>query len=83
MDKTNLNNDIFNNIAQSSEKFNAEDIKQAAQSGNADALIKNLSDGDKQKLNNVLNDKKALEELLKSPQALALLKLFSKGKNNG
>ena len=83
MDKTNLNNDIFNNIAQSSGKFNAKDIKQAAQSGNADALIKNLSDSDKQKLNNVLNDKKALEELLKSPQALALLKLFSKGKNNG
>ena len=36
---------------------------------------------DKEKLNSILNDKKALDKVLKSPQALALLKMFSGGKN--
>ena len=46
-------------------------------------LIKNLSDADKQKLNSILNDKEALESVLKSPKAVALFKLFSGGDKNG
>lgn len=84
MANTNQNNDIFKNIANSSGgKLNADAVKQAAKSGNTDALIKNLSDRDKQKLHSVLNDKEALEKLLKSPQAAAIMKMLSKGKQNG
>lgn len=52
----------------------------AAKKGDTDALIKNLSAKDKEKLNSILNDKKALEDILKSPQAAAIMKLFG-GKN--
>ena len=84
MANTNQNNDIFKNIANSSGgKLNADAVKQAAKNGNTDALIKNLSDSDKQKLHSVLNDKEALEKLLKSPQAAAIMKMLSKGKQNG
>ena len=60
-------------------KFTKQDIE-AAKKGNTDALIKNLSSEEKQKLNLILNDKKAIESILKSPQAVALLKAFG-GKN--
>ncbi len=60
-------------------KFDKKTIE-AAKKGNTDALIKNLSQEDKQKLNSILNDKKAIEDILKSPQAAALLKAFG-GKN--
>ena len=84
MENNNQNNNILKNIANSSGgKLNAETIKQAAKSGNTDALLKSLSDSDKQKLNAVLKDKEALEKLLKSPQAAAIMKMLSKGKNNG
>ena len=55
-------------------------ILDAAKKGNTDELIKNLSKEDKEKLNAILNDKKAIENILKSPQAAALLKAFG-GKN--
>lgn len=58
-------------------------IKNAAKSGNTDALINSLSNEDKQKLNSVLNDKSALETVLKSPQAAAILKMLSGGGKNG
>lgn len=53
---------------------------EAAKKGDTEALIKNLSNEDKQKLNAILNDKKAIESILKSPQAAAILKAFG-GKN--
>ena len=84
MENNNQNNNIYKNIANSSGgKLNAETIKQAAKNGNTDALIKNLSDSDKQKLNAILKDKDAMEKLLKSPQAVAIIKMLSKGKKNG
>jgi hypothetical protein len=84
MENNNQNNNIYKNIADSSGgKLNTEAIKQAAKSGNTDALIKNLSDSDKQKLNAILKDKDAMEKLLKSPQAAAIIKMLSKGKKNG
>ena len=58
-------------------------IKDAAKNGNTDKLINSLSPEDKQKLNSVLNDKKAIESVLKSPQAAAILKMLSGGGKNG
>jgi len=42
----------------------------------ANALLNNLSDEDKNKINNLLNDKKALENILNSDKAKAIMKLF-------
>ena len=55
-----------------------DDIKKAMQTGNTENLINSLSKEDKQKLNNILNDKDALEKVMNSPQAKALMKLFNK-----
>ncbi len=62
-----------------SPKFDKKTIE-AAKKGNTDELIKSLSKEDKEKLNSILNDKSAIENILKSPQAAALLKAFG-GKN--
>ncbi len=76
-----MNNNELNNLLKSSKtNISPEVIKKAKQTGNADELIKNLSLEDKQKLNSLLNDKAALEKLLKSPQAAAILNMFG-GKN--
>ncbi len=58
-------------------------ISEAAKSGNTDKLINSLSPEDKQKLNSILNDKKAIADVLKSPQAAAILKMLSGGGKNG
>ncbi len=71
------NNQNFNDIS----KIDKETVENLKKSGNAQKLINSLSKEQKQKLNSVLNDKEALENLLKSPQALALLKMFGGGKN--
>lgn len=60
-------------------KFDSKTIE-AAKNGNTEALINNLSKEDKEKLNSILNDKQAIENILKSPQAAAILKAFG-GKN--
>ena len=44
-------------------------------------LMKNLSENQSKKLNEVLSDKSALEKLLSSPKAQELLKKFTEGKN--
>lgn len=61
--------------------LNQETVENLKKGGNAQKLINSLSKEDKEKLNKVLNDKKELENILKSPQALALLKMFGGGKN--
>lgn len=66
---------------QNSNKLNLNDIEKLKSEGNTEKLINNLSAEQKEKLNAVLNDKEALEKVLKSPQALALMKLFGGGKN--
>ena len=60
----NLNNEIIN----------------MAKSGDKKALLNSLSNEEKEKLNAVLNDKQKLESILKSPQAMAILKALG-GKN--
>lgn len=72
-----LNNKNSNDAS----NFDREKIEELKKNGNADKLINNLSPEQKEKLNAVLNDQKALENVLKSPKAIALLKLFGGGKN--
>lgn len=70
-------NKNFDNIS----NFEREKIDALKKSGNADKLLNSLSAEQKEKLNAVLSDQKALENMLKSPKAMALLKLFGGGKN--
>lgn len=60
--------------------LNKKDLESAAKTGDTQKLINSLSDTDKQKLLNIMSDKEAMNDILKSPQAQALLKLFG-GKN--
>lgn len=64
----------------SSGKVNLKDAKQAIENKDPSKIINNLSLEDKQKLNTLLNDKDAMEKALNSPEAKALMKLFSKNK---
>ena len=48
---------------------------------NKDELLNSLSDKDKEKLSAVLNDKQELEKILKSPEAIAIMKMLGGGKN--
>ncbi len=82
MDNSNKQNldDMFSSL---DGKIDRKAALDAAKSGNTDKLINSLSAEDKQKLNSVLNDKKAIESVLKSPQAAAILKMLSGGGKNG
>ena len=79
MNNQNLNFEAI--AAKSNGKLNQKALENAAKSGNADALVKNLSEKEKEKLNQILSDKSELARLLKSPQAQMLLKMLSGGKN--
>lgn len=83
MNKNDNQNFFDNLIASSGGKINHKTISNAAKSGDTSELVNSLSPEDKQKLNNILSDKQALSELLKSPQAQALMKILKKGNNNG
>lgn len=77
-----MNNiDIDKFLKENGKNISKETIEHAKRTGDASALLKNLNDSDKQKLNDILSDKQKLQEVLKSPQAQMLLKLFSGGKN--
>lgn len=78
----NNDNQAFENIfKKSGGKIDRKTLEKAQKSGDATALVNSLSDSDKQKLNNILSDKEQLAQLLKSPQAQMLLKLFGGDKN--
>ena len=77
-DKNKMINDLLKN---SNCKFDAKAVKDAAKKGDTDKLLNSLSKDDKQKLLNVLSDQNAMNEILKSPQAQAIMKLF--GEKNG
>ncbi len=70
----NQNNNATNN-AKDFLKENGIDPKKI-NSEKANALFKNLSADDQKKIENLLNDKKALEDILKSDKAKAIMKLF-------
>lgn len=75
-DKAKLINAI---ISSSNGKLDREKLTEAADKKDVSSLIGGLSEDDKKKLMAALNDKNALNELLKSPQAKALLNSFLKG----
>ena len=68
-------NNNQNNNAKEFLKENGIDPKKI-NSEKANAMFKNLSAEDQKKISNLLNDKKALEEVLKSDKAKAIMKLF-------
>ena len=72
MNNQNLNFDQI--IKNSGGKIQRDDLENLKTSGDASAIINNLSDQDKQKLNRILSDKSELEKVLQSPQAQMLLK---------
>ncbi len=77
----NNKSDIEKILSQSGGKIDRSTLEKVKQTGDASSLVNNLSAQDKQKLNDILSDKEKLAEVLKSPQAQMLLKLFSNGKN--
>ena len=78
-DFLNHNNDL-NSLLKSNGKIDKKAVENAVKTGNTNSLVNSLSDDDKQKLLNIMSDKQAMSDILKSPQAQALLKLFG-GKN--
>ena len=62
-------------------KMNIDQAKiDAVKRGDKKALLNSLSKDDLETINTVLNDKQKLEGILKSPQAIAILKALG-GKN--
>lgn len=62
--------EIINGIKEQNSKKGAEDY-----------LMKQLDSSQTKKLQAVMSDKGALEQLLSTPQAQELLKIFTEGKN--
>lgn len=73
-------NNNFDNILKNNGKIDKKAVENAVKTGNTDSLVNSLSKEDKQKLLNLMSDKQAMKDILKSPEAQALLKLFG-GKN--
>ena len=73
-------NKPLNDILKANGSVDKKAVEQAIKTGNTDGLVNSLSNEDKQKLLNIMADKQAMNDILKSPQAQALLKLFG-GKN--
>lgn len=68
-------NENFNNISK-------QDVEKAKNAG-AQKLFASLSDKDKKTVTDLLADENKLREVLKSPMAAALLKMFKNGDKNG
>ena len=51
-------------------------IKNSAQSGNVQDMLKNADQKQAKKIEDILNDPEKTREILNSPQAQALLKMF-------
>ena len=76
----NVNNDLDKLARQAGKQLNMrpEQLKRSAQSGDVKSILNNLTDSQAQQVQNILNDKNALKQLLSSPQAAALLKGLQK-----
>jgi len=68
-------------VQNSGGRLDRQTIKNAIKSGDSSQILNKLSDEDKNKLNHILSDKDALNNILKSPIAAELLKRFGGGKN--
>lgn len=61
--------------------FNAGQIRQAAQSGSLESFMqKNLDEKTLAEAKKIMSDKKAMEELLSSPQAKKIMQMLNKEK---
>ncbi len=70
-------------LSSSGGKLDKDALNNAINNQNADKLINSLSNSDKEKLSRLMSDKESMQNLLKSPQAQAIMKAFIKngGKN--
>lgn len=68
-------NNNFNNIDKST--------IDAARRGDKEAVLKNLSTDDRQKLEHILSDKNKLQQILNSDTARQLIKFLNGDKKNG
>lgn len=75
-----LNALLKNNSA--GQNFSADQVKNMAQQGSADEIIKNLDPQNAQKVKEILNNPKEMEKIMSSPQAQSLLKKL-RGNSNG
>ena len=57
-------------------------IKNAAQNGNVNDILKNADSNQTDKIKSVLNDPEKTKEILNSPQAQALIKLIGEDNKN-
>ena len=57
-------------------------IKDAAQNGNVNDMLKNADSNQTDKIKSVLNDPEKTKEILNSPQAQALIKLLGEDNKN-
>lgn len=57
-------------------------IKNAAQNGNVNDILKNADSNQTDKIKSVLNDPEKTKEILNSPQAQALIKLLGEDNKN-
>lgn len=57
-------------------------IKNAAQNGNVNDILKNADSNQNDKIKSVLNDPEKTKEILNSPQAQALIKLLGEDNKN-
>lgn len=79
----NNNPDFLDSLTKNTEgKIDKHAIKNAIKSGDSSQILNKLSDQDKNKINQILNDKKAMENILKNPLARELMKRFG-GEKNG
>ncbi len=60
--------------------LNAEKITSALNGGNREALLNSLNPEQAQKLNDLMNDPEAMQRILNSPQAAAIMKKLQKNK---
>lgn len=75
-----LNALLKNNSA--GQNFSADQVKNMAQQGSPDEILKNLDPQNAQKVKEILNNPKEMEKIMSSPQAQSLLKKL-RGNSNG
>ena len=66
----------LNDLLKANGKIDKKAVENAVKTGNTDSLVNSLSKEDKQKLLKIMSDKQAMNDILKTPEAQALLKLF-------
>ncbi len=73
MSNSNFQNEILKNLSKSLGQ-NPNEMKRSAKEGNVEALMKNLSEEQKAKVNSVLQNPEATKKLMENPQVQALIR---------